>query len=196
VLGLLVAASTFVTGCADWSYDRMRIGMTQRECERAFAEDSFWRTDLGFCYLQVRPQAGRTDALVVLLARDQRVAGKLQATRFEPAGWLSRESGFRLRGELDPAAAALNATGPIDALRALVDDLTSYRGAKPALDAHAWVAAGLVRLMERWPHVGQEGPRNATLDDLLERVPGGGEARISVDRRGVYAFEYRQGPVR
>ena len=192
LLGMVLVCAP---GCADWSYDRIQIGMTQRECEQALAEESVWRTELGFCSLSQR-HFGRTDALLVLLTQDRRVAGKLQATCLERDTWLGPQTGFRLRVELDPEAAVLTATGPIDTLRAIADDLATYRGARPALEAHAWIAAGLVRLMERWPHVGPCGALYPELTDVLERVPGGGAAEISVDRRGVYLFEYQQGTVR
>lgn len=178
-------------GCSDWSYDRIQIGMTQQQCALLFTEDSVRRTELGFCRL-TEDRRGQTDALVVLLSRDGQVAGKLQATLRARDRWIRVERVFRLRGEVDPGLADLQATGPIDMLRVVTDDLSGYRGAQTAQQAHAWVAAGLARLMERWPHVASADELCPQLTETLERVPGGGTARIEVDRRGVYCFEYRQ----
>lgn len=184
-------ALPLLAGCTDWSYDRIQLGMTQRECERALPEDTLWRTELGFCYRQENG-LGRIDALVILLTQDQRVAGKLQATTYPPYQRVGSECGYRLRGELDPAASILGATGPVDVARVLTSDLAGYRGAKPAMEAHAWVAAGLVRLLERWPHGETAAASYPTLAEALARIPGGGEAQIAVNPRGVYLFEYRQ----
>lgn len=189
--GLLVGlAASLAGGCADLSYDRVRLGMTQRECERLLPADAVWRTELGFCH-RTTDAVGRTDALVVLLGRDQCVAGKLQAT-CHPQQRFGLERGFWLRGELDPLAMGLGATGPVDALRAVAADLADYQGVKPALEAHALVAAGLVRLVERWPHMGPAGANYPRLADTLEVVPGGGEGVIRIDGRGTYIIQYRQ----
>jgi hypothetical protein len=178
-------------GCTDMSYEQIRLGMTQRECERALPGSSPWRTELGLCWRQ-DDALGRRDAMVILLGQDQRVAGKLQATSYPRGRPMGPERGFRLRGELDPKGSGLDATGPLDALRAIASDLTGYRGAKPALEAHAWVAAGLVRLLERWPRVGSEAAQFPGLSEALDRIPGGGRAEIRVDNRGLYSFEYCQ----
>lgn len=188
---LVAMTASLAGGCANWSYDRVRLGMTQSECERQLPAESLWRTELGFCH-RTTDIAGRTDALVILLGRDQRVAGKLQATRYPSQQRWGPERGFLLRGEIDPVATGLEATGPVDALRAVAADLADYQGAKPALDAHALVAAGLVRLVERWPHVGPAGASFPRLAEALDVVPGGGEGLLRVDARGIYFFEYRQ----
>ena len=90
----------------------------------------------------------------------------------------------------------LGGTGPIDVLRAIADDLTSTQGDTFVREAHGWVAAGLMRLVQHWPHVGDEGPAFTRLTDLLDRIPAGGEARLTVDARGVYVVEYRQSVTR
>ena len=190
--GVLAALLLALTGgCADWSYDRIQIGMTSQECARSLPEEAVRRTELGFCCL-AQDRHGRTDALVVLISRDGRVAGKLQATLPTPNTWSPVQTDFRLRGEIDPTLTDLQAVGPIDMLRAIIGDLTGYRGVQTAQQAHAWVAAGLVRLLERWPHIGPGSELYPQLTDTLERLPGGGTARIEVDQRGVYCLEYRQ----
>ena len=78
----------------------------------------------------------------------------------------------------------------------IADELTSTGTDKFTRDAHAWVAAGIVRLLQRWPHPGDEGPAFPRLADALERVPGGGVARITVNERGIYLLDYTQGVTR
>ncbi|MBU0639202.1 MAG: hypothetical protein KKB50_10090, partial [Planctomycetes bacterium] len=60
-------------------------------------------------------------------------------------------------------------------------------------EAHGLVASGLVRLVQRWPHLGDEGPALARLTEMLERVPPDGTARITVNRDGLYLVEYTHG---
>jgi len=53
-----------------------------------------------------------------------------------------------------------------------------------------------MRLVQHWPHVGDEGPAFTRLTAILERIPAGGVARITVDPRGVYLVEYTQSVAR
>ena len=184
-----------LTGCTDWSYRQIQIGQDQRTVDRVLPAGGSRRTDLGLCYLG-RDSFGRTDALLILLTRDRQVFGKIHATHFRRNYGFKTEVGYRLRGELDPRLAGLSATGPIDTLRAISDDLIGYQGEKVAMDAHAWVASGLIRLMQRWPHVSDVGLRTEDVAETLELVPSGGTARISVNEAGIYEFEYRQGTIR
>jgi len=192
-LGGLLLLVPLIEGCADLSYEGITLGMRQAECARRLEGESVQRTDLGLCAVRT-DLTGRTDTLVALVSREGVVTGKLQAT-FRPADlrW-GRPAAYRLRGQLDPASSALGATGPVDSLRAILDDLASYRGPRSVMQAHAWVAAGLVRMIERWPHVGELASAYPHLTDILEQVSGGGESRLRVDRQGVYWFEYEQGP--
>jgi hypothetical protein len=192
---LTILATTLAAGCAELSYSGIRLGQEQREYQQAFPEDRTRRTPTGICYLEKDP-LGRTDAMVLLLTADRRVAGKLHATHFERNYGFKVETGYRLVGELDPAMLRLSSTGPIDALRAVADELTATEADAFARQTQAWVAAGLVRLVQHWPHVGDEGPAFTRLTSVLERVLGGGLARITVDPRGVYLLEYTQGAVR
>jgi hypothetical protein len=194
-LALLAAAQLSILGCADATYDMIRLGQQPQEYERILPADRSRRTHLGLCYLD-GDGGGRTDSIVVLLTSDRRVAAKIQGTCFERDWGFKVDRGFRLRGELDPRLYDLQAAGPIDTLRAIAGDLSNYQGEKLAGDAYAWVAAGLVRLMQGWPNVTDVGVETHKLADLLERVAGGGEARIAVDVGGVYRFEYEQGVTR
>ncbi len=190
----IVAASVllFLTGCADWSYRQIQLGQSSEDYERVLPAETSRRTALGLCHLS-RDAFGRTEAFVVLLTSDRRVAGKLRARHCERNWGFKVERGFQLEGELDPELYGVPSAGPLDTLRAIAADLTDYRGERLALDAHAWVAAGLVRLMQRWPGVEEVGVASQRLSELFELVPGGGVARIEVDEQGVYRLEYKQG---
>jgi len=189
---LVSVLAVLLSGCVDWSYRQIRLGQPGDECERLLPAASSRRTALGLCHLH-DDKLGRTDALVVLLTADRRVAGKLWARRFERNWGLKTSRGYWLVGELNPELYRVRAAGPIDTLRAIAGELTDYRGEKLALDAHALVAAGLARLMQRWPGVTDPGVSSQRLTELLEVVPGGGIARLEVDERGTYRLEYRQG---
>jgi hypothetical protein len=189
------SALLFLGGCADWSYRQIRLGQSSENCERVLPPETSRRTALGLCHLSSDP-FGRTEALVVLLTGDRRVAAKLRARHYERDWGFKVDRGYWLEGELDPELYGVQSTGPLDTLRAIAADLTDYRGEKLALDAHAWVAAGLVRLMQRWPGVEDVGVSSQRLSELFELVPGGGVARIAVDERGIYRLEYKQGQTR
>ena len=188
---LLAALPVSGAGCANWGYDRVQIGMTLQECERQLAEESYQRTTLGFCNLDPdRKNAAQT--IVILLARNGRVAGKLRAAASAKAEWSGTRPGYRLTGEIDPRAADLDAAGPFDTLRAITLDLLSQDEASVVQHVYFKTAAGLARLMERWPHMEPAASAYPQLTEPLEQIPAGGRARISVDRRGVYSFEYEQ----
>lgn len=182
-------------GCADATYDRISLGMERDAFESAFPRTGSRRTDLGVSHI-ARDAFGRTDAFVVLQTQDRRAAAKMQATLFERDAVWQRERGYRLRGAVDPRLAGLREVGPIDILRVMADDLTAYQGERRACEAHELVAAGLVRLIQRWPHMGDEGPALPRLSEALVRVPAGGAARMRVDADGVYHFAYEEGTSR
>ena len=184
-----------LVGCVDWGYQRIQLGEPADRYERVLPAETSRRTALGLCHLS-EDKFGRTDAFVVLLTSDRRVAGKLRARHYEHDWGFKVERGFLLEGELDPELCGVQASGPLDTLRAIAGELTDYRGEKLALDAHAWVAAGLARLMQRWPRVEDVGVSSQRLSELFELVPGGGAARIEVDERGIYRLEYKQGVMR
>ena len=193
---LLALVALLLAGCATWSYERIQLGQSPKDYARVLPAETSRKTALGLCHLS-QDKLGHTDALVVLLTSDRRVAAKLWARYLERDSWLgSAQRGFRLVGELDPELYGVAGSGPLDTLRAIAAELTDYQGEKLALDAHAWVAAGLIRLMQRWPEVRDVGVSSQRLDGLFDRVPGGGTARLEIDDRGIYHLEYEQGRMR
>jgi hypothetical protein len=187
----LVILATLLAGCAEYGYRQVQLGQEQQLYRATFPEDQTRRTAVGVCYLETDP-FGRTEAAVLLLTADRRVAGKLHAKHVERRWGSVIETSYQLRGELDPELLKLGGTGPIDTLRAIADELTAGDGDSFVREVHGWVAAGLVRLVQHWPHAGDEGPALPRLSGVLERVAAGGQARITVDPRGVFVVEYTQ----
>jgi hypothetical protein len=138
--------------------------------------------------------SNRRDALVVLLTPDRRVSAKFHAALVE-RDLLGRPGGYRLRGEIDPTLLRLGDVGPVDAVRAVADQLTSIEEDAFARRTRAWVAAGLVRLLQQWPQVNDPGPALSRVTEALERIPLGGAARLAVDDRGAFVLEYLVGTV-
>jgi len=184
--------AVMMTGCAQLSYDQLKLGQEHGEFKRAFPEAKVRRTPSGICYLE-QDLLGRTDAVVVLLTTDRRIYGKLHASHLERESGFKANTSYELHGELDPVLAGLEGTGPIDALRVIADELTETDSDTLVREAHGWIAAGLVRLVQRWPHLGDAGPAFPRLTDMLEHVPAGGEASITVDREGTFLLHYSQG---
>lgn len=184
-----------LTGCADLTYTRLHLRAAPTDYANVLPAETSRRTNLGLCHY-AQDMTGRSDAIVVLLASDRRIAGKLRATRVERNWGLKTQQTFELIGELDPELSEGRAAGPIDTLRAIARDLQEYRGEKLATDAHRLVVAGLVRLMQRWPRVEDVGVASTALPELFESAPGGGVAEIAVDEKGVYHFRYRLNAMR
>lgn len=184
-----------LAGCADLHYDRLRLGQSPQEYDRILPVEQTRRTEQGLCYF-ARDSFGRQDAIVALLGADRRLAGKFQATRLERKyGWKT-ETGFLLRGELNPKALGYESLGPIDTARAVIDGLVSYQGEKLAAESRSWVAGGLARLLQHWPQAGEFQAVAAGLTETFEQIPAGGEASLRVAPQGFYQFEYRQGATR
>jgi hypothetical protein len=189
--GGLVLMVMLLTGCADWSYRTIQIGQGPREYSRVLPMEESRKTALGLCSLQTS-KTGRTDAIVVLVTEDRRVAAKFWARRMERNwGFGHVESSYELVGELSPKLYGSEGSGPIDTLRSLIVVLTEYRGEKLAMESHAWIAAGLERLMQCWPGDRDAGATSPHLDAKLSQVPGGGTGRMEIDKRGIYQLRYR-----
>lgn len=190
LLGIVLLQS----GCATWSYDHVHLGQELRDYERAFPSDKTRRTKSTLCYLE-RDLSGRQLAVVLLVTRNRVVAGKLHAV-YEEGGKGFQRGGYRLQGELDPELARLYGTGPIDALRAVADELTRDNSGDFTHDASGWTAAGLVRLVQHWPDVSDAGPAYPRLTQVLQYIPPGGRAHIAITPEGTYEIGYAQGDVR
>ena len=176
---------TLLTGCGSWTYRHVRIGQPPREYEQILPAEKSRHTAVGICYLDV-DQSHRSDALVVLLTDDRRVAGKLWARhRHRKAG-----SNYRLVGKIDPVLFGTQAAGMTNTLRAIAVELTEQHDGQFAAQAHAWVAGGIVRLLEQAPGPPDLGVSSRRLDELFDRVPGGGVSRMEFDRYGNIVIEY------
>jgi hypothetical protein len=184
-----------LSACTDLSFRQLQLGQTPQQYDRVLPAENTRRTDRGLCHLTTS-RLGRTDAVVVVLTGDRRIAAKLHATRTErDYGW-RKESGYRLEAELDLKLANLGAVGPFDAIRALLADLEPGPAEQFVKDAHGWVLAGLHRLRQRWPHLADEPAPSPELAATLDRVPAGGAAILAIDERGVLRLRYEHGKVR
>ena len=151
--------------------------------QQAFPEERTRRTPAGFCYLE-KDAFGRTDAVVVLLTADRRVAGKLHATYVERKGPFQPETTYALRGAGSGSSCGSAEPGRSTCCGRSPPTLPA-QGDTFVREAHGWVAAGLMRLVQHWPHVGDEGPAFTRLTDLLDRIPAGGAAPHGRCPRGV-----------
>src|SRR4030042_1930144 len=151
--GVLLLSALLPTGCASWSYQQVRIGQQLRQSERVFPEGRSRRTAATLAYLEHDPFGG-SDAVVLLLGQDRVVCGRLRASHYRRNYGFKVDLGYTLQGELDPKLCNLRDAGPIDALRAVADELTGSTTDSFVREAHGWVAAGLVRLIQSWPHPG------------------------------------------
>lgn len=189
MLGGVVAV---VAGCADHSYDSVQLGQRSREYERRFPEQQTRQTDKTLCWLQ-ESWTERADAVVLLLTDTRQVCGKWQATFQPDKAGLTGGARYHLRGTLAPGSAGYHGTGPLDTLRAIADDLTDLDADEFTRNAHGWVAAGIVRLVQQWPQVDRAGPAEARLRDMLARVPAGGQATIIIQPDGRITMTYTYG---
>jgi len=191
---LALAAAATVCGCAQLDYDRLKVGRELREVGRALPEDYAARSDLGLCY-QKTNALGRTDVIVVLLTRDRRIAAKFHAVHNERHHGLGRDLAYQLTGEMDPVLLGLTDAGPRDRLRALIADLTEPQADPFVREAHAWVAAGLLRMAQLDAPADEDEPLAERLIELLERVPAGGRAATAPGSGTVVHIAYRFGRI-
>lgn len=185
-LALLV---TSLAGCAQMNYDQVRLGTTADRPNRLFAEAQSRRTALGVAYLDT-DMLGKVEAAVVLLSPEQRVAAKFYAVYDPQSLNPASPATYTLRGELDPDLTTLRNAGPLDTLRVIADELTDSGDEQRVRDAHAWIAAGLVRLVQQWPHATDPGPAATRITETLARVPAGGTADLSTGPDGTLTVTY------
>jgi len=191
ILGLCPIALlvTMLAGCSQMSYDRVQLGTTVDRPSRLFTESQSRRTALGVAYLDT-DMLGKVTAAVVLLSPEQRVAAKFYAV-YDPQSLNPASSAtYTLHGELDPDLTALRNAGPLDTLRVIADELTDSGDEQRVRDAHAWIAAGLVRLVQQWPHATDPGPAAPRITETLARIPAGGTADLSTAPDGKLTVSY------
>ena len=194
-LGIL-AALTVASGCADMTYERVRLGLAPSEYDRVLdTQQSSW-TEAGLVEYQ-RDDDGDASALLLLLADDRRIAGKIQITRAESELDLPlARRGYELRGELEPRLYGLGEVGPIDSLRLLTQRLCEFPTERTARNAHMLAAAGLMRILERQPSVEDIGLTGDQRRELALHAPAEGVPRLTLDADGILRFIFSHGQVR
>ncbi len=184
-LGLLVS-----TGCASWSYQQIQLGQAPSEYDHRLPSDTSRRTPIGLCDLRAGG-GGDVEALLVLLATDRRVSAKFHAKRISRDYGVWERRRYTLIGVIDLARSGLPASEPTDALRAILLDIVSARTDRQAHDAHSWIAAGILRLIQARAPDADLGIAADTLAELVARVPAGGSGSASVSE-GVLHVSYEQ----
>lgn len=185
---LWLCALPALPSCTQGRSDGLALGQRPAEYDGILPAETSRRTSLGLCRLERSGPSVR--ATVALLSDDRRVAAIVRAElggRAEPFG---RDGGYRLAGEVDLRLFQTQTASPFDVLRLIALELSDYRGEKLATDAHACAAIGLVRLLERFPHVEAPRPSAPGIDEFADRAPAGGLAEISVAADGVLRFGY------
>ena len=180
-----LALLTFLTGCSNWTYRHLKLGQSPSEYERVLPVVNTAQTPASVCYLRA-DKADRRESLVLLITIDRRLAGKLHAKYRERKGSLR----YELTGRIDPELFGTGAAGTTNTLRAVAVDLMEQRTGQIAAEAHAWVAAGIVRVLEQTPEADDFGVSADTLEDLFDRLPGGGEADVETNEHGVIELKY------
>lgn len=190
------AGIVLLSGCADLTYDRVRLGLAPSEYDRVLdTQKSSW-TEAGLVEYQ-RDSDGDATSLVLLLSDDRRIAGKIQVTREESEMELPlARRGYELRGELDSRLYGLGDVGPVDTLRLLTQRLCAYPTERGARTGHMLAAAGLVRILERQEHVEDIGISRDQRRELAAHAPSDGVTRLSLDPDGVLRFGFSYGQVR
>lgn len=185
-----LSAILLLSGCAQWNYQQLRIGQGPGEYDRILPAEQTRRTESGLASWAEDVLSNRTDATIVLLSRDRRIAGRILTTRVERIG-LRREVELTLEGEIDPRLSGFERTAPVDILRALISELALFQGEQLARDAHAYTAAALARMVTAWPGSDSPSQRISGLGEYLDKTPSGGETTIRIDPNGLVHFYYR-----
>lgn len=186
----LLALALAGSGCAKLTYDRLNLGEPPSKYERMLPASESRRTAVGLCQLK-KSAGGKVESILLVLSDDRRLAGKVRVRRVQRSAGLLGSTTYELYGSVDPVLYGAAEAGPADVLRSLVRSLVDYRGEKLAMEAHRLVAAGLLRLLERWPEAGDLGLSADVSADLAEIAPSGGTSRIDVRDSGVIDFQYR-----
>lgn len=185
-----------LTGCADLTYDRVKLGLPPSQYDRVLdTRQSSW-TEAGLVEYE-RQDDGDTSVLVLLLADDRRIAGKIQVTSAQSEfEWPLSRRGYELRGELDSRLYGLGEVGPVDSLRLLTQRLCAFPTERTARSAHLLAAAGLMRILERQPGVEDIGLTAEQRRELALHAPTEGVPHVSRDSDGVLRFSFVLGQVR
>lgn len=191
-LGLLLTLPITILGCASWNYDRIQLREPLPDLDSQFPRDEARKTSLGVAHLR-NPNSPQAAAVVILVTLEKRVAAKFHAAQHQRDWGFSVERGYELAGQIDLELLAAKNPGPLAALRTIARQLAAYQGDPAAEHAHQLVAAGLVRIIQRWPDIENLGPTSDQVNALATLAPGGGRAALTMDLDGTFHISYRQG---
>jgi hypothetical protein len=204
----LAFLALLLPGCAQLTYDRVPIGARPGEYrERLPAETS--RTTAAGRSCLMSDAAGGTDAIVLLLNSERRVAGKLWAAESGPDDRMRGQPAFRLTGEIDRALYNVPEVAPPDVLRLVRTELLAACASGPSphsvsaeplvRGSHARIAVGIERLLAGLPQpvsaevlASDAGANIAEAVDMRTRIPEGGAAELREDAgRIILSYEVR-----
>ncbi|MCA9243499.1 MAG: hypothetical protein KDA32_06065 [Phycisphaerales bacterium] len=182
LLGLTVHA-----GCSSgWGFERIALGDTPSQYERALPLDGVRRTQTGMCW--TGPGGAQSDVVVVQTSKDGRVCAKFRVTESESPNL--GEPRYAFRAALDPQLYGVARADPINALRALLLDIRDNAADPVVSAAQRRVAGAIARWLVVWPGVDSTGLDEAEQDTLLREAPSGGTATMRVTSKGAFQYEY------
>lgn len=180
-------------GCTAWTYDRIRLGMTPGEYDRALELNKTARSPAGLVQY-ARDPAGVEKVVFLILADDRRIAGKVRVSRVEATmGWRPAEFSYHLSAEADAALCGASEAGPVDALRVIAHRLSELPTERTALRGQALVLAGLVRILQKQPAIDDWAVPSDLTAELATIAPAGGAVGLARDSDARLRFHYAIG---
>jgi hypothetical protein len=183
----LILVGLMSPGCAGLTYDAIEIGSGPREYRDRLPEEDSRATKIGRCCLMTDSR-GNSDAIVLLLNSERRVAGKLWVASAAFDRRLRGAPALRFTGEIDRRLYGVQEVAATDALRLLRTELLEPGGERLIRQAHGRVAAALERLLTGLPEpISEEtladdaGRDDPELSDIRSQTPGGGAASIVLE---------------
>ena len=95
-----------------------------------------------------------------------------------------------MEGELEPTLFGLDETGPIDAARVLLDELLLRPTDHVTRRAQAWVAGGVLRVLDQEGESLELTDAEGQLLEVLESIPPGGRSSLVEREDGVFEMSY------
>lgn len=190
VIGLL-AMLLGAVGCANWTYQNLRLGARPRQYDRVLPRDYTYRTSFGLTKVRTTSlDRSRSEAVAIWLTEDRLLSVKAHAYTQRQA--LPPATVYTLEIDVERELAGVAGAGPVDVLRVLLQDLAEAESPRLAQQSDAWIAAGLIRLAGALP-AGQAvaiEPPTTRIADQLEDVPAGGVTTVD-DTGGTVHYVYQ-----